>query len=180
MSPGRNPLGWRPLVSVGGARPVEGTRIGDQRMSHGIFCVDSAPEMREYYALLTVEGHGVQVGPHGPTVLEHLVAAQPSVVIIELIAERHDGRDLLLHLRQDSRTHAVPVIVVSTDLAALADVRAPPECYRVAVCLAKPVSFAALLQTTRALITGAHGAGACPASAPVAGPRVGATGRPLS
>lgn len=77
--------------------------------------------------LLALDGHVVAGVADGVEALERLDAFRPDVVVTDWMMPRLDGRGLVLAMRADEATRAIPVIVLSAvpspDLRGLDPVR---------------------------------------------------------
>lgn len=77
--------------------------------------------------LLALDGHVVAGAADGVEALERLDAFRPDVVVTDWMMPRLDGRGLVLAMRADEATRAIPVIVLSAvpspDLRGLDPVR---------------------------------------------------------
>ncbi len=80
-----------------------------------ILVVDDEADERELLAgVLTRAGHAVQCADSAASALGSIdPASPPDLILLDLGMPRTGGIDLLARLRQDARTAAVPVIVVS-------------------------------------------------------------------
>ncbi|WP_157263542.1 response regulator [Azohydromonas aeria] len=79
---------------------------------------DSLTVRRVTQRLLEREGYRVAVAKDGQQALELLAQEQPALVLTDLEMPRLDGFDLLRRLRADARWSAIPVIVITSRLAA--------------------------------------------------------------
>jgi chemosensory pili system protein ChpA (sensor histidine kinase/response regulator) len=79
---------------------------------------DSLTVRRVTQRLLEREGYRVAVAKDGQQALELLAQEQPALVLTDLEMPRLDGFDLLHRLRADARWRDLPVIVITSRLAA--------------------------------------------------------------
>jgi len=79
----------------------------------------------------------------------------PDLVLLDLHLPDMPGFEVLRHLRSDSSTKDIPVVIVSADAPALA-VRPLPE--GVVACLSKPIDVRKLLRLVQEQLTPSPGA----------------------
>lgn len=88
--------------------------VPSSRLSARILLADDNPDMREYLRrLLTAQGWEVQAVGDGEAALERVRARVPDLVLTDVMMPGLDGFGLLQALKQEERTRAVPVILLS-------------------------------------------------------------------
>ncbi|WP_307787059.1 SpoIIE family protein phosphatase [Mycolicibacterium mengxianglii] len=114
-----------------------------------VVIADDNQDMREYLVrLLTDAGYEVTPVMDGRDALESVRADIPDLVISDVMMPRLDGLELVAALRKDSRTAAVPVLLLSARAgqeASIAGLHAGADDY-----LVKPFAAAELLARVRA------------------------------
>ena len=78
---------------------------------------DSLTVRRVTQRLLVREGYQVVLAKDGVDALEHLQTVVPDVMLVDVEMPRMDGFDLTRNMRNDVRTHAVPVIMITSRTA---------------------------------------------------------------
>lgn len=79
-----------------------------------ILVVDDHEEIREALAeILEEEGHEVLQAVDGLDALEMVSASPPDVILLDIAMPGMDGLETLRHLKNDSTSAAVPVIMVT-------------------------------------------------------------------
>jgi CheY-like chemotaxis protein len=79
-----------------------------------ILLVDGDSDNRAVYrAILKYQGYEVLEALDGPSAWELALSAQPAVLVTELALPKMSGFDLLQQLRNDDRTRAIEVIVLT-------------------------------------------------------------------
>ena len=93
--------------------PVQGLR------SHHIVMVvdDSLTVRRVTQRLLVREGYQVVLAKDGIDALEQLQSITPDVMLVDIEMPRMDGFDLTRNVRSDSRTHHIPIIMITSRTA---------------------------------------------------------------
>lgn len=109
-----------------------------------ILVVDDESNMR-FVMRLILEGAGYEVveAPHGAAALEHVKRSPPDLVVTDLMMPVMTGRELIERLRAEPETSAIPIVVVSANPSAVADVAD--------AALGKPFAPDALLHAARSL-----------------------------
>jgi PAS domain S-box-containing protein len=114
-----------------------------------VVIADDNADMREYLVrLLRTAGYAVEAVPDGQRVLETVRATLPDLVISDVMMPQMDGLALLAALRADTRTAAVPVLLLSARAgqeASIEGLQAGADDY-----LVKPFAAAELLARVRA------------------------------
>jgi len=91
-----------------------------------ILIVDDEPDIR-FIMRLILEGAGYKVteAPHGAIGLKSVTARQPDLVITDVMMPTMDGLEFIERLRSNSKTAAIPILVVSgnSELATPASAR---------------------------------------------------------
>jgi DNA-binding response OmpR family regulator len=70
-------------------------------------------------AHLKDEGYKVTTEINVPETFDHILAANPDVIVVDLVVFERRGWDLLEQLHGDSRSSAVPIVIFSTSTAVL-------------------------------------------------------------
>jgi PAS domain S-box-containing protein len=79
-----------------------------------ILLADDNADMRAYVRrLLVARGHEVIAVEHGEAALAAIRAETPALVLSDVMMPRLDGFDLLRTLRGDTKTRAIPIILIS-------------------------------------------------------------------
>ena len=121
----------------------------DGRQPTRVLVADDNADMREYLTnLLRTSGYQVSGVTDGQQALEAIRAQVPDLVISDVMMPRLDGLQLLAALRTDSRTAAVPVLLLSARAgpdASIEGLLAGADDY-----LVKPFAAADLLARVRA------------------------------
>jgi two-component system phosphate regulon response regulator PhoB len=79
-----------------------------------ILVVEDEADMAELVAMrLRREGYLVEVAPDGLRALETIRAATPDLAIVDIMLPVLSGTDLVTEMRQDPRTSAVPIIMMT-------------------------------------------------------------------
>ncbi len=133
-------------ATTAGLTPAAGT--GD---SARVLIADDNADMREYLTnLLRNSGYDVAVVTDGQQALDEVRADLPDLVISDVMMPEMDGLELVAALRADSRTAAVPVLLLSARAgqeASIEGLEAGADDY-----LVKPFAAAELLARVRANI----------------------------
>ncbi len=95
------------------AEPVQGLR------THNIVMVvdDSLTVRRVTQRLLVREGYQVVLAKDGIDALEQLQSITPDVMLVDIEMPRMDGFDLTRNVRSDTRTHHIPIIMITSRTA---------------------------------------------------------------
>ncbi|GGI20268.1 Hpt domain-containing protein [Oxalicibacterium faecigallinarum] len=99
---------------TGTADPVQGLRTTPIVM----VVDDSLTVRRVTQRLLTREGYQVVLAKDGVDALEHLQSVTPDVMLVDIEMPRMDGFDLTRNIRDDERTRAIPIIMITSRTAA--------------------------------------------------------------
>jgi CheY-like chemotaxis protein len=124
------------------------TPIGNGRL---VMVVDSNPHQLTYHAMLLQRfGYRVCTAQDAEQALAMAAGEAPSLVIAELDLPQMNGLDLLLQLRQEPRTAAIPVIAVTGS----GDHGTEARCLRAGftACLGKPLGPEDLYRTVQAAV----------------------------
>jgi CheY-like chemotaxis protein len=118
-------------------------------MAKRILVVDDQPYLRDVQVLLLQEaGYAATAMASGAEALARLGQERPDLILLDMSMPGMDGRQFLLHLREDQRWANLPVILSTGHLAeTLGALR-----QKTVDVLAKPFSDRALLETVRRLI----------------------------
>ncbi|WP_427151998.1 SpoIIE family protein phosphatase [Streptomyces sp. TRM70308] len=155
-------LRWLPGDPAGPAGPAAAKTPDPGRPGHApgapaahVLVADDNADMREYLTrLLTGAGYGVAAVADGVEALAAVRAHAPDLVVSDVMMPRLDGLSLVAELRADSRTAAVPVLLLSARAgqeASIEGLRAGADDY-----LVKPFTAAELLARVRASVELAH------------------------
>ena len=116
-----------------------------------VLVADDNADMRDYLGrLLSESGYHVSTARDGQEALEAIRTDQPDLVVSDVMMPRLDGLGLVAALRTDSRTAAVPVLLLSARAgqeASIEGLQAGADDY-----LVKPFAAAELLARVRANI----------------------------
>jgi chemosensory pili system protein ChpA (sensor histidine kinase/response regulator) len=99
--------------SAPGAGPVQGLR----RQNTVMVVDDSLTVRRVTQRLLSREGYHVVLAKDGVDALEHLQSISPDVMLVDIEMPRMDGFDLTRNVRDDERTRAIPIIMITSRTA---------------------------------------------------------------
>jgi PAS domain S-box-containing protein len=135
-----------------GVAPLpQSIRTSESSSAPRIIVADDNTDMREYLArLLRGAGYRVDTVIDGQYALEAIRSELPDLLISDVMMPRLDGLALLAALRADSRTLAVPVLMLSARAgqeASIEGLQAGADDY-----LIKPFAAAELLARVRAII----------------------------
>lgn len=79
-----------------------------------ILVVDDQPRAREALAgLLALDGYRLAFAASGPEAIDLAVSLRPDLVLLDIMMPDMDGYEVCRHLRNDPRTAAVPLIMVT-------------------------------------------------------------------
>jgi DNA-binding response OmpR family regulator len=94
----------------------EGGRATPQQMTRKhVYVVNGSPEFLDIVReLLQEENYNVTTTNFVPRSFETIEAAQPSMLIIDLVIGESAGWDLLARLRNAASTRDIPILLVST------------------------------------------------------------------
>jgi chemosensory pili system protein ChpA (sensor histidine kinase/response regulator) len=95
------------------AEPVQGLRA----QSIVMVVDDSLTVRRVTQRLLAREGYQVVLAKDGVDALEQLQAITPDIMLVDIEMPRMDGFDLTRNVRGDSRTRAIPIIMITSRTA---------------------------------------------------------------
>jgi signal transduction histidine kinase/DNA-binding LacI/PurR family transcriptional regulator/AraC-like DNA-binding protein/DNA-binding response OmpR family regulator len=91
-----------------------------------ILIVDDDPSVRELHRDIVAQalpGYPIRTAGDGPQALILMAEEVPSLVLLDLVMPRMEGTDVLDQMRADSRLRQVPVIVLSSKLLTLDDIK---------------------------------------------------------
>ncbi len=94
--------------------------------SHSILIVDDDPEVRRQHRALVeqnLSGCFVATAENGEIALEMMREEIPALVLLDLVMPGMSGADVLDQMRADARLRSVPVIILSSKLLSLDDVK---------------------------------------------------------
>ncbi len=76
--------------------------------------VDDSPTIRKILGLsLEREGYRVIAEPDGESAIERLAQVVPDVILLDIAMPRLDGYEVCKRIKQDPRTAAIPVVMLS-------------------------------------------------------------------
>jgi len=79
-----------------------------------ILVVDDEEDTRTLLrTLLESEGYGVETAADGKAALEHIQAARPDLILLDVMMPQMDGLEVCDHLRFDPATRDVPIIFLT-------------------------------------------------------------------
>jgi PAS domain S-box-containing protein len=140
-----------PLTSQISEADLNAVGHNDPVLSARVLIADDNADMREYLArLLGTAGYAVDTVTDGHEALAAIRADVPDLVISDVMMPRLDGLGLVAALRNDTRTAAVPVVLLSARAgqeASIEGLQAGADDY-----LVKPFAAAELLARVRANI----------------------------
>jgi CheY-like chemotaxis protein len=118
-----------------------------------VYVVNGSPAFLDVVReLLQDEHYNVTTTNFVPRSFETIEAAQPSLLIIDLVLGEEAGWDLLAQLRRAVSTRAIPVLLVSTTPRLLDEARSRHEEFGGDRHLSKPFDLDDLLSEISALI----------------------------
>jgi len=91
-----------------------------------ILIVDDDPEVRAAHQALVEQGLpgcAIRVAENGETALEAMASEVPALVLLDLVMPGLGGADVLDRMRADPRLRQVPVVILSSKLLSLEDVK---------------------------------------------------------
>ncbi|MGN6703642.1 MAG: Hpt domain-containing protein [Burkholderiaceae bacterium] len=108
-----------------GAVAENGGRLSASEPVHGlrtqpiVMVVDDSLTVRRVtQRLLSREGYQAVLAKDGVDALEQLQAITPDVILLDIEMPRMDGFDLTRNLRDDERTRAIPIVMITSRTAA--------------------------------------------------------------
>jgi CheY-like chemotaxis protein len=114
-----------------------------------ILVVDDDPSTRFVMRLiLERDGHEIAEAAHGQAALDMIAERPPDIVTTDLMMPVLNGHQLILMLRSNPRTAAIPVVVVASNPDAAQDFVAAGL---VSAIVGKPFDAAGLAQRIRAV-----------------------------
>lgn len=132
----------------------EGGRATPEQMRRKhIYVVNGAPEFLDIVRqLLQGENFNVTTTNFVPLSFDSIDAAQPQLLIIDLVIGERAGWNLLVQLREAASTHDIPVVLVSTRPDLLQEAKEQNEQFGGDCYLLKPFDLDVLLDTINQLI----------------------------
>ena len=83
-------------------------------MRKTILIVEDDPELQELYlVMLENEGHQILQVADGKEALEKLKSVKPDLILLDVILDEMMGDEFFVKLKQDARTAATPVVLVT-------------------------------------------------------------------
>ncbi len=145
---------------IGGA--VSGNSVGAQESANRVLralVVDDSAVIRELITVnLELEGFEVATAGDGETAIDLATRIRPDVITLDVMMPRLSGFETVVRLRQDERTAAIPVVMV-TGRAQAADLERGAE-VGVEAYLTKPFEPDALVEVVRRLAREGRGGSA--------------------
>ncbi len=120
-----------------------------------VLVVDDEPDIRELVRFnLELDGHVVVTTGSGPEALEHMAAAPPDVIVLDVMLPEMDGWQILASMKSmvDARVAHVPVIMLTSQRDDLDQIRGGIE--GAIRYLTKPFSPSELRREVAAALTG--------------------------
>lgn len=137
------------------ARPVRSGRRSLVWAVGTVLVVDDEPDIRELVRFnLELDGHTVVTTGSGPEALEHMAAAPPDVIVLDVMLPEMDGWQVLAQMKgmADERVAHVPVIMLTSQRDDLDQIRGGIE--GAIRYLTKPFSPSELRREVAAALTG--------------------------
>lgn len=123
-----------------------GRATAEQMVRKHIYVVNGSPEFLDVVrALLQDENYNVTTTNFVPESFATIRAAQPSMLIIDLVLGEIAGWDLLRELREAATTNTIPILLVSTTRRLLDEAREQHEAFGGDSYLIKPFDLEDLL-----------------------------------
>ncbi|WP_375540424.1 hybrid sensor histidine kinase/response regulator [Rugamonas apoptosis] len=105
-------LAHQPAARARQAAPVVGVPMAREKV---IMVVDDSMTVRRVtQRLLEREGYLVMLAKDGVDALEQLQGQVPDLMLVDIEMPRMDGFDLTRNVRGDERTHAIPIIMITS------------------------------------------------------------------
>lgn len=132
----------------------EGGRATPEQMARKhVYVVNGSPDFLDIVReLLQDEDYNVTTTNFVPLTFETIDAAQPSMIIIDLVIGEQAGWDLLVRLRAGASTQNIPILLVSTRSDLLEEAREHHEEFGGDRYLIKPFDLDDLLDNIADLI----------------------------
>jgi len=132
----------------------EGGRATPEQMARKhVYVVNGSPDFLDIVReLLQDEDYNVTTTNFVPLTFETIDAAQPSMIIIDLVIGEQAGWDLLVRLRAGASTQNIPILLVSTRSDLLEEAREHHEEFGGDRYLVKPFDLDDLLDNIADLI----------------------------
>lgn len=125
----------------------------EQMIRKHVYVVNGSPVFLDIVRqLLQDERYNVTTTNFVPTSFETIEAAQPDMLIIDLVLGEEAGWGLLAQLRQAATTQEIPLLLISTTPELLAEAQERHEEFGGDRHLLKPFDLDDLLETIRELI----------------------------
>lgn len=89
-----------------------------------ILVVDDEPDIVRFaVAVLEARGHRVTTATDGPSAIERAIAEQPDAILLDIQLPHLDGREVCRKLKQDERTAAIPVVMMTANELSIEDIQ---------------------------------------------------------
>lgn len=113
---------------------------------------DEASILHALQIFLEQEGYQVQSASQYEDLLKEAKPADlPDLVILDVVLEEEDGRAIAKQLKQNPKTRAIPIILISAHPSAVKDIKTDPS--GADAFLAKPFDADVLLDTIDQLLS---------------------------
>ena len=125
----------------------------EQMARKHVFVINGSPDFLDVIrALLQDERYNVTTTNFVPESFATIAAAQPTMLIIDLVRGEQAGWDLLREIRKAATTRDIPILLMSTSKDLLEDARNQHEAFGGDRYLSKPFDLDDLLGTIEGLI----------------------------
>jgi hypothetical protein len=78
-----------------------------------VLLVDDCDDSREMYAEFLSSDFEIAEAANGAAAVEKATQANPDAIVMDMMLPDMSGEDVIVALRRDARTRAIPVVVVS-------------------------------------------------------------------
>ena len=79
-----------------------------------ILLVDDEPSTLETFSLfLSQEGYRVHTSKNADNIFETVEKARPNIILLDVLLDAQDGRDVCKALKRNEKTAGIPVIMIS-------------------------------------------------------------------
>lgn len=133
--------------------PAGGRATPQQMARKHVFVINGLPDFLDIVRqLLQDENYNVTTTNFVPLSFETIEAAQPSLLLIDLVVDEEAGWDLLARLHEAATTRDIPILLVSTTPDLLDEARRRHDTFGGNRYLLKPFDLDDLLMTIREMI----------------------------